>query len=87
MSGTDGTESISGTLKGNTFTYRSFVGGYEAQATLTVAADGLSWSGPLHDNNGTSGTDTAHRTPLKSGKPSPVLAKTGNVAPCPGGCW
>jgi hypothetical protein len=81
VSGTDGTESISGTLKGDIFTYHSSVGGYEAQVTLTVAANGLSWSGPLHDNNGTSGTDTAHRnTPLGSGKPSPVLAKTGNVA-------
>ncbi len=84
VTGSDGGESISGTLKGNTFTYRSFVGSYEAQATLTVAADGLSWSGPLHDNNGTSGTDTAKRSPLGSGKPLPVLAKTGNVMPVSG---
>ena len=39
--------------------FHSSTGGYEANATLTVSADGRSWSGPLRDNNRTSGTYTA----------------------------
>lgn len=66
VTGSNGSESISGTLNGNTFTYRSETGSYTAEATLTISADGNSWSGPLHDSNGTSGTYTATRT---SGSP------------------
>jgi 6-phosphogluconolactonase (cycloisomerase 2 family) len=61
VTGTNGTETITGTLTGNTFTFQSTNGVYKAEATLTVSVDGLSWSGPAHDNNGTSGTYTATR--------------------------
>jgi pimeloyl-ACP methyl ester carboxylesterase len=61
VTGSNGSESISGTLSGNTFNYTSTTGGYEAKATLTVSADGLSWTGPATDNNGTSGIYTATR--------------------------
>lgn len=54
-----GGESISATVTGDALRFHSSVGGYEANATLTVSADGRSWSGPLQDNNGTSGTYTA----------------------------
>ena len=59
VAGTNEGESISGTLAGNTLEFHSSIGGYEANATLTVSADGRSWSGPLRDSNGTSGTYTA----------------------------
>jgi hypothetical protein len=62
VTGSNGTETIEGTLKGNTLTYHSSTGGYKAEGTLTVSADGNSWSGPVHDSNGTSGTYTAMRT-------------------------
>ncbi len=61
VTGSNGGESISGTLNGNTFSYRSETGSYTSEATLTISADGNSWSGPLHDSNGTSGTYTATR--------------------------
>ncbi len=50
-----------GTLCGMTFTFAGSEGGYTYKETLTVAADGNSWSGTLTDSNGTSGTDTATR--------------------------
>jgi hypothetical protein len=59
VTGTNEGESISGTLTGNTLEFHSSTGGYEANATLTVSTDGRSWSGPLRDSNGTSGTYTA----------------------------
>ncbi len=61
VTGTNATETISGTLTGNTFTFQSTNGVYKAEATLTVSADGLSWSGAAHDSNATSGTYTATR--------------------------
>gem|GEM_PF-3175297 len=61
VTGSNGSESISATLSGNTLNYTSTTGGYEAKGTLTVSADGLSWVGPVTDNNGTSGTYTATR--------------------------
>ena len=76
VTGTNGTETISGTLTGDTFAFESSVGAYKAKATLTVAANGLSWSGPLEDNNSTKGTYTARRDPPPSGSlaqlPSPA---------------
>ncbi len=75
VSGSNEGETISGTLIGNTFTFTSTTSGYEAKAALTVAANGLSWSGPLEDSNGTKGTYTARRNPPPSGSlsqlPSP----------------
>jgi hypothetical protein len=75
VTGTNGTETISGTLTGDTFAFESSVGAYKAKATLTVAANGLSWSGPLEDSNSTKGTYTARRDPPPSGSlaqlPSP----------------
>jgi pimeloyl-ACP methyl ester carboxylesterase len=61
VTGSNGSETLSGTLSGNTFSYQSTTGGYVATATLTISADGLSWSGPSSDNNGTSGIYTATR--------------------------
>jgi hypothetical protein len=59
VTGANEGESISGTLTGDTLELHSSTGGYEANATLTVSADGRSWSGPLQDSRGTSGTYTA----------------------------
>lgn len=61
VTGENGTETITGTVTGNTFVYESSTGGYKAKGTLTVAADGLSFSGPSEDSNGTKGTYTATR--------------------------
>ncbi|HEV2998542.1 MAG TPA: hypothetical protein VGX16_05500, partial [Solirubrobacteraceae bacterium] len=61
VTGTDqiGSEVV-GTLKGNTLELKSACcGGYTATFSLTISADGQSWSGPGSDSNGTSGTDTA----------------------------
>lgn len=55
-------ETISGTLTGNVLALTvTTSGGYVAHLSLTISADGQSWSGPGSDNNGTSGTDTANR--------------------------
>jgi len=67
VTGTNGTETIEGTLTGDTFTYHGTTGAYKAEASLTVAADGLSWSGPLQDSNLTNGTYTARRDPPPAG--------------------
>jgi DNA-binding beta-propeller fold protein YncE len=76
VTGSNVGETITGTLTGNTFVFESSVGAYTAKATLTVAANGLSWSGPLEDSNGTTGTYTARRDPPPSGSlaqlPSPA---------------
>ncbi len=62
VTGSNGGESIHGTLSGNTFSFTSETGsGYVATGTLTVSADGLSWSGPVSDTGGTSGIYTAQR--------------------------
>jgi hypothetical protein len=63
VTGSNGVESLSGTLSGNTFTLTGTTGGYESNATLTISTDGLSWTGHATDDNGTSGTDTATREP------------------------
>ncbi len=70
----EGGEEITGTLTGNTFDYHSAFGGYSSEGELTVAEDGLSFSGPLHDNNGTSGTYTATRDPALPGSLSQLSA-------------
>jgi hypothetical protein len=59
LTGTNAGESISGTLTGDTLELRTSTANYEANSTLTVSADGRSWSGPLRDSHGTSGTYTA----------------------------
>lgn len=79
VTGANETETITGTLTGNTFVYQSSVGAYKAEGTLTVAANGLSWSGPGHDSNGTSGTYTATRE-LSSG----ALSQLGEPSNCIG---
>ena len=79
VTGANATETITGTLTGNTFVYQSSVGAYKAEGTLTVAANGLSWSGPSHDSNGTSGTYTATRE-LSSG----ALSQLGEPSNCIG---
>jgi hypothetical protein len=75
VTGTNATETISGTLTGDTFVFESSLGAYKAKATLTIAANGLSWSGPAEDTNGTTGTYTATRNPPPTGSlaqlPSP----------------
>jgi hypothetical protein len=57
----NGGEEISGKVTGDTFEYHSSTGGYTSEGSLTVAANGLSWEGPLHDSNGTSGTYIAEK--------------------------
>jgi hypothetical protein len=52
---------VEGTLNGHTLTLAKTSGSYRFSETLTISADGNSWSGPLSDSNGTSGTDTATR--------------------------
>jgi hypothetical protein len=64
VTGSNEGESISGTLTGDTLEFHSSTGGYETRATLTVSADGRSWSGPLQDSHGTSGTYTATKEAL-----------------------
>jgi pimeloyl-ACP methyl ester carboxylesterase len=81
VTGSNQIESISGTLSGNTFVYQSTTGGYVAQATLTISADGLSWSGPASDNNGTSGTYTATRQATKATVSGTVLDERDLPAP------
>ncbi len=58
---------VEGTLNGHTLTLAKTSGSYRFSETLTISADGNSWSGPLSDSNGTSGTDTATR--VSSGGP------------------
>jgi hypothetical protein len=86
VSGTNGSESLTGTLTGNTFAFHSYTGGYKAEGTLTIAPNGLSWSGPVHDSNGTSGTYTATRAsaPPEKEASAPQLAVSGSVVPVSG---
>jgi DNA-binding beta-propeller fold protein YncE len=79
VTGSNAGETITGTLTGNTFVFESSVGAYKAKATLTVAANGLSWSGPLEDSNHTTGTYTATRE-LTSG----ALSQLGEPSDCIG---
>jgi hypothetical protein len=62
VTGSNGGETITGTLTGNSFAYESKTGGYSAKGTLTISSDGQSWTGHVSDSNGTSGTYTAKRT-------------------------
>ncbi len=82
VTGGNGSETISGTVTGYTFSYESKTGGYKASGTLTVSADGLSWSGHVTDNKGTGGTYTAKRT---AGGPAGEHAASGESG-CIGGC-
>ncbi len=52
---------VEGTLNGHVLTLEGGSGGYHFSETVTISEDGNSWSGPLSDSNGTSGTDTAVR--------------------------
>jgi hypothetical protein len=52
---------VEGTLNDHTLTLAKTTGSYRFSETVTISADGNSWSGPLSDSNGTSGTDTATR--------------------------
>jgi hypothetical protein len=52
---------VEGTLNGHVLTLEGGGSGYHFSETVTISEDGNSWSGPLSDNNGTSGTDTATR--------------------------
>jgi DNA-binding beta-propeller fold protein YncE len=79
VTGTNASETITGTLTGNTFVYESTVGGYKAKGTLTVAANGLSFSGASEDSNGTKGTYTATRE-LANG----ALSQLGEPSNCIG---
>jgi IPT/TIG domain len=67
----NGGEEISGKVTGDTFKYHSSTGGYESNGTLTVAANGLSWEGPLQDSNNTSGTYIAEKV---SGASAPSVS-------------
>ncbi len=74
VTGSNASESISGTISGNIFQYTSTTGQhYVAEGTLTVSPDGLSWTGAVSDNNGTSGTYTATREPTKATVSGQVL--------------
>lgn len=69
VSGSNGAETINGTLNGNSFAYESSTGSYHAHATLIIAPDGLSWKGHATDTNGTEGTYTATRVSGGGGQP------------------
>jgi hypothetical protein len=79
VTGTDqSAATLAGTLSGNTLTLTLTEGSYTADFTVTVSAGGNTWSGPLKDSNGTSGTDTATL------QGPPVVARTGEAAPVSG---
>jgi hypothetical protein len=95
VTGTDSTgATISGMLvTGSTF---SVTGtgkkGFVVHATVTVAANGLSWSGTYTDSKGTSGTDTATRQPPPAPANTALPTITGSTtagAPltCSEGSW
>lgn len=68
VSGTGGDGAmISGTLSGNTLVATGTRKGYMATVSVTIAENGLSWSGRYESNQGTSGTDTATREAVPSG--------------------
>ncbi len=54
----NGEGELIGTLNGLELAYHSAPGGYEFSELRIFSADGKSWTGPLSDSNGTSGTDT-----------------------------
>jgi pimeloyl-ACP methyl ester carboxylesterase len=66
-----------GILKGNTMTiHGGSPGEYQFDQTLTFSADGKSFTGPLSDSNGTSGTDTGVKV---SGPPPETVKVAGSV--------
>ncbi len=81
VTGSNGTESIHGTLSGNSFSYESETGGYRAFGTLTISADGLKWVGPVSDNNGTSGTYEAERAATMATVSGKVVDNSNKPAP------
>lgn len=94
IGGTDETgATISGTLTGNML---SITGtgkkGFVVHVNVTVAADGQSWSGSYTDSKGTSGTNTATRTPppAPANTALPVITgslTTGTHLSCSEGSW
>jgi pimeloyl-ACP methyl ester carboxylesterase len=54
----NGEGGLVGTLNGNELVVHGVEGSYEFNETQIFAADGKSWTGPLSDSHGTSGTDT-----------------------------
>jgi hypothetical protein len=64
--GSNGSESITGTLVGNVFTSASEVGSYKSESSQTLSADGNHLEGKGHDNNGTSGTSVGTRVSSSS---------------------
>ncbi len=75
VTGTDqSSATLAGTLSGNTLTLTLTEGSYTANFTVTISAGGNTWSGPLKDSNGTSGTDTATL------QGPPVVAQTAQAA-------
>ena len=60
---------ITGTMNGTTLEFTSKAGGYTATYRVVISADGTSWSGPVSDSNGSSGTDSAQREGGPTGKP------------------
>jgi hypothetical protein len=63
VTGHNGSEQISGTLTGRTFTFTTTDGGEESFTEVTIAAGGNSWSGNSHATSGISGTVFAQREP------------------------
>jgi IPT/TIG domain-containing protein len=86
VTGANETESISGTVSGQTFEFHSSAGEYKTEATLIVSEDGLSWKGPLQDSKRTSGTYTATRLPsVSSVSPSSGSTLGGTAVTITGG--
>ncbi len=66
------TGALVGTLNGNQLeTHGGQAGGYEYDVVRNFSADGNSWTGPLSDSNGSSGTDTGVRV----SKPAPTATQ------------
>jgi hypothetical protein len=80
---TSGDGKSTGTLVGHTLTLHGASPGYSYKATLTISADGKSWTGKLSDSNGTSGTDTGTRL---SGPEPNVTGNWDTVYHCQIGC-
>lgn len=71
-----------GTLNGNVLTLEGGSSGYHFVEHVTISPDGKTWSGPLSDNNGTSGTDTAIRVSGGGGGEQPAPpAPVGSLHP------
>jgi pimeloyl-ACP methyl ester carboxylesterase len=74
----------SGTLSGHVLTlHGGSSGSYEFDETITFSADGKTWSGPLSDSNGTSGTDTGVKIsgPQESTVSGKIHDDRGSIAP------